>query len=72
MFGYSLGILYSSLERTGGFVHANSILGGFARANTSLLERTGPSQKGSSEQGEWLERTSLWKGFARENVGSLK
>ena len=62
MFGNNPGILYSSLERTGGFVRANSILGGFARVNTSSLERIGASQEGSSELGEWLKWTSLWKG----------
>ena len=72
MFGNNLGILYSSLERTGGFVRANSIMGEFARANTSSLERTSPSREGSSKLGEWLKWASLLKGFARANLSSLK
>ena len=67
MFGNNPVILYSLLDRTGGFVRANSILGGFTRANISSLERAGPNQEGSSELGEWLKRINLWKGFALAN-----
>ena len=72
MFGNSPVICIVRLSELRGSFERTVFREGCARADISLLEQTGPSQEGSSEQQEWLKRATLWKGFARADMSSLE